>query len=58
MYCNGNCEHLDRKHKKCLLTGKKLCYVKVRGIISYDAYEHIGFCEKDRKVENDGREER
>ena len=43
MYCNGNCEHLDRKHKKCLLTGNKLCYMRVRGSISYDVYEHIGF---------------
>ena len=49
MYCNGNCEHLDRKHKKCLLTGKKLCYMKVRGSISYDSYEHIGFCKKDEE---------
>lgn len=55
MYCNGNCEHLDRKHKKCLLTGRELCYMKVQGSISYDVYEHIGFCEKDRKVENNGR---
>ena len=49
MYCNGNCEHLDRKRKKCLLTGNKLCYMKVRGSISYDVYEHIGFCKKDEE---------
>lgn len=49
MYCDGNCEFLDKKRKKCLLTGKKLCYMKVRGSISYDAYEHIGFCKKDEE---------
>lgn len=49
MYCNDNCEHLDRKHKKSLLTGNKLCYMRVRGSISYDVYEHIGFCKKDEE---------
>ena len=54
MYCNGNCEYLDQKHRKCLLTGKKLAYMKVSGSISYEVYEHIGFWEKDKEGKSDG----
>lgn len=50
MYCNGNCEHLDRKHKKCLLTGNKLCYMRVRGSISYDVYNILDFVKKTRRT--------
>ena len=50
MYCNGNCEYLDQKHRRCLLTGKKLAHMKVGSrSISYEVYEHIGFCKKDKK---------
>ena len=54
MYCNGNCEYLDQKHRRCLLTGKKLAHMSVSGSISYEVYEHIGFCEKDKEGKSDG----
>lgn len=55
MYCNGNCEYLDQKHRRCLLTGKKLAHMRVGSrSISYEVYEHIGFCEKDKEDKSDG----
>ena len=47
MYCNGNCEYLNKQKHKCELTGEELTTLKYCGAISYTAYEHSGFCEKD-----------
>ena len=50
MYCNGNCEFLDKKRKKCKADGKIIAVMKVKGkLLSYDCYEHIVGCVKDRE---------
>ena len=55
MYCNGNCEFLDKKRKKCKADGKIIAVMKVKGKpLSYDCYEHIVGCVKDREGEADG----
>ena len=55
MYCNGNCEFLDKKRKKCKADGKIIAVMKVKGKpLSYDCYEHRVGCVKDREGEADG----
>ena len=55
MYCNGNCEFLDKKRKKCKADGKIIAVMKVKGKpLSYDCYEHIVGCVKDREGEANG----
>lgn len=50
MYCNGNCEFLDKKRKKCKADGTIIAVMKVRGkTLSYDCYEHRVGCVKDRE---------
>lgn len=52
MYCNGNCEFLDKKRKKCKADGKIIAVMKVKGkLLSYDCYEHRVGCVKDREGE-------
>lgn len=42
MYCDGNCEFLDKKRKKCKADGTIIAVMKVRGkTLSYDCYDHI-----------------
>lgn len=55
MYCNGNCEFLDKKRKKCKADGKIIAVMKVKGkTLSYDCYDHIVGCVKDREGEDNG----
>ena len=55
MYCNGNCEFLDKKRKKCKADGKIIAVMKVKGKpLSYDCYEHRVGCVKDREGEANG----
>lgn len=53
MFCPGNCKHLDRKRRRCLLTGKALGYAWITALgHSYLAFEHEGVCEKARGRKN------
>lgn len=45
-YCYGLCEHLNEKKHKCELTGEKLSYIKMSGIL---AHEHVGTCQVEEK---------
>lgn len=55
MYCDGNCEFLDKKRKKCKADGTIIAVMKVRGkTLSYDCYDHIVGCVKDREGEDKG----
>lgn len=55
MYCNGNCEFLDKKRKKCKADGTIVAYMRVRGRnLAYACYEHRVGCVKDREGEADG----
>ena len=55
MYCDGNCEFLDKKHKKCKADGTIVAYMRVRGRnLAYACYEHRVGCVKDREGEADG----
>lgn len=55
MYCNGNCEFLDKKRKKCKADGTIIAVMKVKGKpLSYDCYDHIVGCVKDRQGEANG----
>lgn len=50
MYCDGNCEFLDKKHKKCKADGTIIAYMRVRGRnLAYACYEHRVGCVKDRE---------
>lgn len=52
MYCNGNCEYLDKKRKKCKADGTIIAYMKVKGrSLAYACYEHRAGCVKDREAE-------
>lgn len=52
-YCNGGCKYLNKKKKKCELTGEGLTVLKVRGAISYTVYEHTGNCEEKNKTQEE-----
>lgn len=55
MYCNGNCEFLDKKRKKCKADGTIIAVMKVKGKpLSYDCYDHIVGCVKDSEGEANG----
>ena len=55
MYCNGNCEFLDKKRKKCKADGAIVASMRVRGSnLAYACYEHRVGCVKDREGEADG----
>ena len=55
MYCNGNCEFLYKKRKKCKADGTIIAVMKVKGkTLSYDCYDHIVGCVKDREGKADG----
>ena len=55
MYCDGNCEFLDKKRKKCKADGTIIAVMKARGkTLSYDCYDHIVGCMKDREGEANG----
>lgn len=55
MYCNGNCEFLDKKRKKCKADGTIVAYMRVRGRnLAYACYEHRVGCVKDREGEANG----
>ena len=49
-YCDGTCEHLNKRKHKCELTGEKLTYMKYSSaVIECLVHEHRGFCEKDKE---------
>ena len=55
MYCDGNCEFLDKKRKKCKADGTIVAYIRVRGRnLAYACYEHRVGCVKDREEKADG----
>lgn len=47
MYCNGTCQYLNKRKRKCELTGEKLAYLKQTGSVSFTVYEHTGICKGD-----------
>ncbi len=53
MFCPGNCKCLDRKQRKCLLTGKPLgwAWVTILGH-TYLAFEHKWVCTKVGEKQN------
>ena len=40
MYCNGACQYLNERKRKCELTGEKLACLKQTGSVSFTVYEH------------------
>lgn len=44
MYCDGSCEHLDCKKKKCIKFNKKLAYCKHRGSVGFTVFEKCDEC--------------
>ena len=47
MYCNGTCQYLNERKRKCELTGEKLACLKQTGSVSFTVYEHTGICKGD-----------